>query len=683
MLADFADGVWLVELAPMADPAEIVPALAGVLELRTAPGLPLVDLVTNHLRHKRMLIVLDNCEHLIDACARLADHLLRACPALKILASSREGLGIAGEVSYRVPSLSLPQPEASTMEALRRSEAGELFVDRAGAANAHFGLTPGNAAAVAQICHRLDGIPLALELAAARVRLFSAEQIATRIDDRFRLLTGGNRAALPRQQTLRAMIDWSYDLLAQPERALLRRLSVFAGGWAFEAADTVCADLDVLSLLDQLVNKSLVVAEESQGEVRYRMLETIRQYAREKLLEAGEGAALRDRHFDYFLQLSEEAEPALRGSALAWLDRLTRDYDNLAAAIEWGQAGRPEETLRLMGNLIFFWGFGVNGYQRSLRWLTGLLPKVEAPAGNEPASERKLGARARGLVTVGILNLEQGDLPAAISAFTDAIHLERALGEPFYLALALACLAALAFMAGDTAVGHPAAEEAAALMRSLNDKQWLVLSLPALAAFESRVGHEDKAAQLRQEANLYMDQANHPMLMPTFISLGRDARERHELNEAQMYFEKGLALARQRKSALYIAVMESELAHLAREQWQLTEAKTAYRRLIGIWKEFGHLSAVAHQLECFGFIAQAEHDPQRGARLLAAAEILRENIHIPMTVVEQVEYAAAVAELREQLGAGAFATDWAQGRTMDMERAIQYAVTPAGPSGAP
>jgi len=410
------------------------------------------------------------------------------------------------------------------------------------------------------------------------------------------------------------------------------------------------------------------------------MLETIRQYAREKLMEAGEVVALRDRHFDYYLRLSDEAESELRGSKLAWLDRLARDYENLGIAIDWGQGGRPEDTLRLMGNLIFFWAFGVNGYQQAIGWLKGLLSKVEPPIERGPASERRLLARARGLTTLGLLNMVQGDPPAATAAFTDAIHLERALGDAFYLALGLAARAALAMQAGDTAAGRPAAEEATTLMRSLNDKQWLIICLTFLAAIESREGHQDKAERLRQEANLYLNQADHPIFTWAFISLGEDARERNELDEARLYFEKGLAIARQLNSRPYITLMESELAHVARKRGQLAEAKVAYRRLINIWKEFGKFSAVAHQLESFGYVALAEHELLRATRLLAAAEILRDNIHIPMTDVEHVEYDAAVATVRGQMGADALAAAWAEGRAMDMERAIQYAVTAADPA---
>ncbi len=298
-LEHFANGAWMVELATLTDPAQIIPALAQALGLQESPFRPLASLVTDYLRDKQLLLILDNCEHLIAACARLADDLLHHSPGLKILASSREALGIAGEMAYYTPSLA-------------ETESTRLFVERARAANANISLTGSSASAIAQICSRLDGIPLAIELAAARTRLLSVDQIAARLDDRFKLLTGGSRTALPRQQTLRALIDWSYDMLSLEERALLRRLSVFAGGWTFEAAEYVCPNHDVLELLAQLVNKSLVVVDNAGGEsTRYRLLETIRQYARDKLLDAGEAFEVRNIHAGYFLQIAETAEPQL------------------------------------------------------------------------------------------------------------------------------------------------------------------------------------------------------------------------------------------------------------------------------------------------------------------------------------------------------------------------------------
>src|SRR5260221_8171765 len=323
LLDDYLHGVWHVELAPLADPALVTHTIAATLGLREQPRRTIQDVLLDYLRTKTMLLILDNCEHLIETCAQLADTMLRAAPGLKIVVSSRELLGIAGETAYRVPSLPLPDVQAPSLEALSHNDCVRLFVDRALAAYPRFRLTEKNALALADICRRLDGIPLALELAAARVAVFSPEAIASRLDDRFRLLTGGSRTALERHQTLRALIDWSYDLLSDEERRLFRHLSVFAGGWTFEAAEAICSELDVLGPLTLLVNKSLVMVDEHAEGRRYRLPETIRQYARETLFEAGEAEQSRDRHVAVFIRLAEAAEPKLRGAEpFAWLDRV-------------------------------------------------------------------------------------------------------------------------------------------------------------------------------------------------------------------------------------------------------------------------------------------------------------------------------------------------------------------------
>jgi len=307
-----------VELAPLSDPSLIPQAVAGALSLREQPGQPILATLSDYLRSKQMILILDNCEHLISECARLTDAFLHASPKLRILATSREGLGIAGELAYRVPSLSIPNlKNLPPFENLSQYEAVRLFIERAIFSQPTFAVTNSNAPAVAQICHRLDGIPLAIELAAARVKSLPVDQIAKRLDDRFRLLTGGSRTALPRQQTLRAAIDWSYNLLSEAERVLLRRLSVFAGGWTLEAAEAICGGEgieahDVLDLLTHLVDKSLVVMEGDGGGGRYRLLETIRQYARDRLLESGEEAVvLRESHLEWFLGLAEQGESGI------------------------------------------------------------------------------------------------------------------------------------------------------------------------------------------------------------------------------------------------------------------------------------------------------------------------------------------------------------------------------------
>jgi predicted ATPase/class 3 adenylate cyclase len=319
LLEEYTDGVWLVELAALTDPALVAQTVVSALGAREEPSRTPAQTLLEYLRPKHLLLVLDNCEHLLAACAQLADTSLRSCPNLRVLASSREGLGVAGEQTYRVPSLSVPDAEhLPSLERLQEFEAVQLFAARAALSQPTFAVTAANARAVVQVCRRLDGIPLAIELAAARVKALPVEKVAERLDDRFRLLTGGSRTALPRQQTLRALIDWSYDLLTETERKLLRRLSVFAGGWTLEAAEAVCSgdgldEWEVLDLVTTLVDKSLVQYEAGEGEARYRLLETVRQYARDRLLESGEADVARGRQLDWCLALAERAEPKLRG----------------------------------------------------------------------------------------------------------------------------------------------------------------------------------------------------------------------------------------------------------------------------------------------------------------------------------------------------------------------------------
>ena len=340
----------------------------SALRLREQPGRPLQDTLADYLRDKQLLLILDNCEHLIEASARLSDALLHAAPELRILASSREGLGIAGEATYHVPSLPVPNLKGDISSAnLETFDAVRLFVERASAAKSAFALATANASAIAQICYRLDGIPLAIELAAAHVKSLPVETIAARLDDRFRLLTGGSRTALPRQQTLRGTIDWSYSLLTDAERVLLRRLSVFVGGCTLEAAEAVCAgegieSFEVLDLLTRLVDKSLMMVDEHSAETRYCMLETIRQYSRDKLLDSGEGDSTRDRHLSFFMQFATDSEAKIMSTdQKRWLERCDAELDNLRAAFDWSSdTGDAFARLHLPAALLFFWS--MRGY---------------------------------------------------------------------------------------------------------------------------------------------------------------------------------------------------------------------------------------------------------------------------------------------------------------------------------
>jgi predicted ATPase len=355
VLDDFPDGAWFIELASVSDSATVISAVATALGVREDQGRPLLAALTEHLRKKTLLLLLDNCEHLLDACARLVDPLLQECPQLKVMMSSREPLGIAGEVTYRVASLALPDPlNLPPLETLSQFDSVRLFIERAAAVKSDFTVTKDNAPAMAQVCARLDGIPLAIELAAARVKGLAVEQIAQRLDDRFRLLTAGSRTALPRHQTLRAMIEWSYELLSEAEKALLRRLAVFIGDWTLEAAEGVCAEpgdgaAEVMDLLLRLVDKSLVTPHEQNAQVRYRMLETIREFARERLSQSGEEEGLRERHLEFFLTFSAQAEPRLHGAqAWIWLQQLGGEFENVRAALMWAHESRtPQPIARL------------------------------------------------------------------------------------------------------------------------------------------------------------------------------------------------------------------------------------------------------------------------------------------------------------------------------------------------
>ena len=360
LMTEYPNGVWLVELAPITDPALVTQTMCATLNVTPRDNTPALTVLKDFLKQKKALLVMDNCEHLIDTCAQICDSLLQVCPNLHIIVSSREALGLDSENIYHVPSLSLPDNQ-SGLAAIKESDAVKLFMERATAVLSEFELAESNALFIVQICKRLDGIALAIELAASRVKLLKVEQIASRLDDAFRLLTGGSRTALPRQQTLRALIEWSHNLLSEPEKILFRRLAIFASGWTMEAAEFVCSgdgieSEEVLDLMAHLVDKSLVVIVYEGTESRYRMLETIRQYGREKLAESGESETLRNRHMKFFCQLVERIEQGLRGpDQVSLMDGLENELDNLRTALEWSLDHNVSAGTRLASQLKWFW----------------------------------------------------------------------------------------------------------------------------------------------------------------------------------------------------------------------------------------------------------------------------------------------------------------------------------------
>jgi predicted ATPase/DNA-binding CsgD family transcriptional regulator len=474
---EFGNGVWWVDLASLSDPDLIAQAVARLTGVREVPGLSLLRLLIEHLESGEALLVLDNCEHVIEACAALVDALLEGCPGLKVLTTSRESLRLYGEASWLVPSLSVPEKDARSFEILAGNEAVRLFAERARAVSPGFALTDANASAVARICQRLDGMPLAIELAAASLRVLSPHQVLRRLDDRFLLLTGGGRTAPPRNRTLRTTVDWSYDLLSEGERALFRRLSVFVGGFTLEAAEEVCSGAGVerravLGLLSGLVQKSLlvVVPGGAGSDNRYRMLETIRAYALEKLEASGEGATLRSRHADFFLELAEEAEPELLGPEQAkWLERLEREHDNSWATLLWlGERGEVERALRLGSSLRWFRGYFAERRSR----LSALLEM--------PGAQARTAERAKALHVLGVLTCRHAEYADDAGKYAEArryqeeaLSIYRELGDKRGTAAALNELSrAMGMATGDVSTWksvRPLLEEALSIYRELGD----------------------------------------------------------------------------------------------------------------------------------------------------------------------------------------------------------------------
>jgi predicted ATPase/class 3 adenylate cyclase len=671
----FPHGVWLAELGPIRDAEMVVETVASVFQVRQqSSSQPLIELLTQYLRHRQLLLILDNCEHLIEACAHLADHLLRYCPQVKIIASSREALGIAGESIYSLPSLSLPLPSSKQPDEMLQSEAVQLFVERAAAAQPRFRLTGQNAPAVTRICRRLDGIPLALELAAARLKVFTPEQIAARLDDRFRLLTGGSRTALPRQQTLGALIDWSYDLLSDEEQALFRKLSVFVGGLSYEAAEFICEDLDVLNLLTNLVNKSLVIFNEQGGEGRYYFLETMRQYALDKLMSMGESNSARNRHLEYFLNFTADNEEQIffadsLDSSIQTMDRLDLEFDNIRAAIEWGIDNRPVEALLLVGGFHFY--IGVRGSplegERLIRAAIAAVEQLPPPQGTEE-QERRMQALARGWIGAGQLTIVMGESLRANTDFEKGLPLARQLEDKLTLGIGLFFKTTTAFFMNDIAGAREAVHEIEALVNDLKDPRWndLVLATSSWLRMDERTG----STAVLEEAYQKVSRLNSPLAIELQLLIGFNARLQKLFDAAHMYLEDARRFFPVYRSRSFEAMTLSELAHLKRETGRIAEARAMYRQTILLWKDMGHRAAIANQLECLAYLNRAEGDAEGAVLLLGAAEAVREEVEAIMTDYERPEYEMEVKTLREQMGEQEFTRLWAEGRRMTMEEAV-------------
>jgi len=630
----YPDGVWFVDLAPLADPAFVPNSVAAVLDVAEQPTRPLTDTLANYLRTKMLVLVLDNCEHLHAACQRLADQLLRASATVRILATSREALAVEGELTYRVPPLRLPDVhQPLPVVHLREYDAIRLFAERAALGQPGFTVTAHNAPAILHMCQRLDGMPLAIEFAAARVAALSVEQIAARLDDRFRLLTARPKKTVPRHQTLRATLDWSHDLLSRDEQQLFRRLSLFVGGFTLEAAEKICAgsgveERDILDLLTRLVGKSLITFDEQDGRARYRLLESVRQYGGDRLRESGEVSDAQRRHRDWYLGLAERAAIEMYGPEdTNWLNRLEVEHDNLRAALGWTTAEKDDAEigLRLAAALWRLWDFHTH-WSEGRKWLETSLAR---------SADVKSTARVRALFGAARLASLQRGYGRAMVLFEESLALAQVLGDQTGIAMALMGRGSVAMSQGKFDAAMALFEESLSLSRELNNTFLTAINLGVM---------------------------------------GWTAQDQEDYVQAVAWSEESLALFRTLGSKRWITYGLRVAGHAARLRGNFERATALYRESLGLFGETGDKWIATECIEGLAFIASARGDAQRAARLLGAAEAARETFGITTPREEAGDQEHFWVAVRDRPGRTAYAAAWAEGQALTLEQAIKEAL---------
>ena len=717
MLEHFQNGVWLVELASITDAAFIVHTAMAVLGITAQRDRPALETLKDYLRAKSLLLILDNCEHLVEACARFVESILQAAPNVKILATSREALGILGEQIYSVPPLSTPGSKQPTApEELTKFESIQLFMERAMLVSPNFRLTKDNAYSIAQICLRLDGIPLAIELAAARIRSMPVEQITAHIDDRFRLLTGSSRTALPRHQTLRSLIEWSYHLLTEPERILLRRLAVFLGAWTLESAEAVCAgetidSFAVMDLLSKLVEKSLVLLDNTG---RYKFLETIRQYAREKLLESGEIEAIRQEHLTYFLTYAEMKGTETQGSnQIAALKQLDEEYENIREAMDWAiETGQVEEATQIGQALgwLYWWSRAL--FQEAYEKLTRII--------NHPATTKEKRFRATAL-TFATLYWYAGpikwDAQQAQAMIEEAIEILKLAGEKEKNHLAMTYgFWGFCMIGQDNTVAENALDIGLSLAWEVNDRIGLA-NLTEIRGYLARIQKAySRALEFSNESiRLFREIGDYYGIARGLGNIGWVFYLQGDYHGAQKYLEEALAIYRNfadKPNSIWvlgylgrIAVLNAnygQASELFEEELFLAKDSGLRQRIGTCTRELAYLhlyegnpaSALAFFRESLSFIEMEDKveislclagiasaifqlSPQHAehaAQLLGWAQSMIDKIGIDNLPYEKEQITKALIAVREQLGSRAFESAFAEGQKMSLDEALNLAL---------
>jgi len=671
----FSDGVYFVDLAPIGDPALVIPAIAQTLDLKETGGQRLLDLLKTFLREQQLLLLLDNFEQVISAALGVWE-LLAVCPKLKVVVTSREVLRVRGEQEFAVPPLSVPDStHVPDLVALSRYEAVALFFARAQAVKPEFQLSTANARAIAQICVRLDGLPLAIELAAARVKLLSPQALLSRLSQRLHLLTGGARDAPARQQTLRSTIEWSYQLLDADEQQLFRRLAVFVGGCTLEALEAVCAALDtgaaalpVLDGVGSLINKSLLRQTEQEGEEpRLLMLETIREYGLERLEASGEAEALWQQHATFYLRLSEEAEPKVRSAEQSlWRRRMEAEHDNMRAVLRWTlEQQEAELALRLAGGLWLFW-------RQHLREGRSWLEQVLA----QPGARARTAARAKALLGAGALALFQGDFLEAHRLLKESVAIGREVGPPGKreLAHALELLGNVALLQGNPNEARELAEESLRVYQEMGEAWGIAMALYQLGRAAGELGDPVTARSLLEEsvARLRVAGDRQRLALP-LNALGLVALEQGDYAAARARFEEALAVARETGDEQYIADAQAHLGTVAFHMGEYYESLSYYQQSLALNREKGSKYSIVEGLAGLAAVASLFGQLERAARLLGAVEALREESSIRLSPLDRADYDRTAESIRAQLDEAAFAETWKEGRAMPLDQAIAQA----------
>ncbi|MCX6057032.1 MAG: protein kinase [Chloroflexi bacterium] len=714
LLPEYPIGVWLVELAPLTNPALVPQSVCAALGVTPEGNTSALDALINYMRTKKILLVVDNCEHLIDACAQLCDSLLHACADLRIIASSREALGIEGENAYRVPSLSLPNVK-SGLRVIEGSEAVKLFMERATTMSPEFGITEANAPAIAQICLRLDGIALAIELAASRVKMLKVEQIATRLDDAFRLLTGGSRTALPRQQTLRALIDWSYNLLPDEEKTFLRRLSVFMGGWTLEAAEAICGNADALDLLTHLVDKSLVSVDYEHGdETRYYLLETVRQYAREKLVESGESEFARERHLEYYMLLAEanEATRKTPEQMLAY-QQMKMELDNFRLALGWSLGEDTnnhfcEKGLRLANSLDWeeiSTEEGLNWLQKGLSLISNDDPMFDLTRArtmtylgrlfvNMSESQYGIDLLEKSLAIYQSNNPQDksdwvntllnfayayidSDLAKVRAYAQQGVAMARSMGKVGHwdLGWALYWDGCAAYRQTEYETAKSQTQEGLAIFRQLRDNISVAGLLQLLGWIEMDQKNYDAArAHLSQAQSIYSSLGLKSGIMLVLGDIASLDRSAGRFDAARICIEEVVAYERDRGLKKEMIIPLWRLGDVLVMLGEFEQATKALRESLQLVQYSGDPRFKGYGLFSLAKVLKHQGDFNNAARLLGAIEVESSKDLWQLYAPRMADYNQNFEAIKTALGESAFAAAYAEGKAMTLEQAVSYAL---------